>query len=382
MNPKNFASFWPAAAVAIVLLCGSGCSKQTASTPVTTPVAAQPATDSQITGQVQARIQAESALGNLPIQVQATKGVVTLSGTVNNQAARDLAANDAAQVAGVRTVVNNLVVQEAQASKPAAPAESAEQRRKAEEQARLRKERARKLRAQQEQQQQAENSPPPPPPAAEPVSQPQPAAPPPPPPPPQPVQQTVVIPAGTDLAVRISENLETGKTQANDAFHGVLVDSLMVNGVTAIPRGAAITGRVIDAKDATHFKGNSELSLDLEQVKTQNKMLALSTDPLVRKGTARGKNTAVKAGGGALLGTLVGALAGGGKGALIGAAAGAGAGAGVNAVTRGEQVKIPSETILHFKLSGPLSVTVTTMSNAQPIPSYNSGDNPQLQPRN
>ena len=34
-------------------------------------------------------------------------------------------------------------------------------------------------------------------------------------------------------------------------------------------------------------------------------------------------------------------------------------GAGVNAVTRGEQVQIPSESVLHFNLKSPLQVTVT-----------------------
>ena len=182
--------------------------------------------------------------------------------------------------------------------------------------------------------------------------------------------------------MRISEALETGKTQSNTAFHGVLTSDLIVDGVVAIPQGSSIVGRVIDAKDASHFKGNASLSLELTQVTAQSKKLTLVTDPLVREGAARGKNTAEKAGGGALLGTLIGALAGGGKGALIGAVAGAGAGAGINAVTKGQEVKIPSETILHFKLKDPAQVTVMVPAGSQGMKSYSSGSDPSLQQRN
>ena len=62
-------------------------------------------------------------------------------------------------------------------------------------------------------------------------------------------------------------------------------------------------------------------------------------------------------GGGAAAGAVIGAIAGGGKGAAIGAAAGAGAGTGVQALTKGEQIKLPSETLLEFQLKAPLTVT-------------------------
>jgi hypothetical protein len=40
----------------------------------------------------------------------------------------------------------------------------------------------------------------------------------------------------------------------------------------------------------------------------------------------------------------------GGKGAAIGAAAGGGLGAGSEIITKGDQVKVPSETLLDFTL--------------------------------
>ena len=53
------------------------------------------------------------------IEVQAANGVVTLTGDVNNDSERAAAASDAATVEGVKTVVNNLQVQQAQAAPPA-----------------------------------------------------------------------------------------------------------------------------------------------------------------------------------------------------------------------------------------------------------------------
>ena len=346
MHPKNLRYFLPLGALAAALLLSTGCNKQAAPAPqAAQPAATQPtpANDNQITAQIERQIAAENALAALPIQVQSVNGVVTLSGNVNDDAARELAAADSAQVAGVRTVVNNLVVAAAPAAPQPAPAPRHEARHKSRP-------------AQQPVQQQADNTPPPPPPPPvnPPVEQAQPA----PPPPPQPVAESLVLPIGSDIPVRISETLDSGVTKSDTPFHGAVASNLLVDGVVAIPRGSRITGRVIEAKDAAHFTGRAELSLELTQLTTQGNQIALVTQPLLQLGAARGKDTTEKAVGGALLGTLIGALAGGGKGALIGAGAGAGAGVGANAITHGQQVKIPSESVLHFVLTAPVQVTV------------------------
>ena len=63
-------------------------------------------------------------------------------------------------------------------------------------------------------------------------------------------------------------------------------------------------------------------------------------------------------GGGAALGAIIGAIAGGRKGAAIGAGVGAGTGGGVQAASKGQQVKIPSESKIDFTLKAPLTVTI------------------------
>jgi hypothetical protein len=354
-------------AVACLLLVSSlvsGCkNQQTAQPPVVR-------TDQQVTSDIQAKIQGESALAGQNIQVSVSNGVATLNGTVSDEASRALAANDSGTVDGVKTVVNNLTVQSA--TQHSAPAPAPAEPRKSEVHHDHRPV-------------QAQTNP-----ATQPQSAPQPmynaqqqqqavAPPPAPPAPPKPVTQQYTLESDTVVPVTITEALDTKTAQPNDVFHATLASDLVSNGVVVIPRGSAVMGRVVEVHEAAHFKGAALLTLELTQVTARGRQITLVTNSYSKEGAARGKNTAVKAGGGAALGAIIGAIAGGGKGAAIGAAAGAGAGTGVNAVTRGEQVQIPSETRLEFRLQSPVSVSVTTMPGArQP---YDPNSEPSLQQR-
>jgi hypothetical protein len=322
------------------LVLGAGCKKgPTPTAQEATPAAAQPApappSDQQIGSDIQAKIGAESALNGQNIQVSVANGVATLDGKVDNNASRALAAADSASVAGVRTVVNNLVVA------PARAANAAREPKRHKEVAEAAP---------------PPPPPPPPPPAQEPV---QVVAPPPPPPPPPPVAKTVTLPTGTVIPIRMTDTLDSGKTQPNTVFHGSLAGDLIIDGMVVAKSGAAVTGRVIIAKDATHFAGSSELSIELTRIDTVDHPVDVVTDAYDKQGAGRGKNTALKTGGGAAVGAILGGLLGGGKGAAIGAASGGGLGAGVNGVTKGQQVQIPTETLVTFHLQSPISVTTS-----------------------
>lgn len=323
--------------------------------------------DQQLTSSIQSKIQSESALAGQNIQVSVSNGVATLSGSVSDDASRALAGNDSGSVAGVKTVVNNLTVQSAQ-QPAAAPAPTPEPAPPA--QAEARSDRRHHDRADRDssrrqpddqQQRQAYNPPPPMPNSPPPMQQPAPQ------PPPMPVIRHVTLPAGTALPVILTEALSTKTAQPNDVFHGTLAQDLVENGVVAIPRGATVIGQVVDAKGAAHFKGESSIVLALTQVSAYGRRMDIQTDTYSQQGKARGKNTAEKTGGGALLGALIGGLAGGGKGAAIGAIAGGGAGAGVNAVTRGQEVNIPPETRIDFHLQAPVTITVNPQQQGAPI---------------
>ena len=364
------------ATLVVALSLIAGCKSKQASQ-------ATPPTDKQLTADIQQKIQTEPVLSGKNILIHVSDGVVTLSGSVPDAASRALAAADTSQVSGVKVVVNDITVappQETEAAPPAEPArESRAESRPESRPAPTRHER----RSRPSQREQA--SQPPPPPSQQTQSAPQqqqrPAYQPPmqaaaPQAPPPPVVHTVTLPAGTVVPVVLTEALSSKTAYANQTFHGTLAGNLMSNGVVAIPRGAPVLGQVIDAQGGTHFKGRSHLSIDLTQVSVDGRKIGLQTDSFSKEGKARGKNTAEKAGGGALLGAIVGALAGGGKGAAIGALAGGGAGAGVNAVTRGQEVELPSETRIDFHLQAPITLTVPNHR-----PSTPQNNEPQLQPR-
>ena len=361
------------------LLVASGCKQlipsskeaQTA-TPAAAATTPAPRSDQDVANDIQSRINAESALAGQNIQVSVNNGMATLNGTAENDASRALASADAGAVTGVRTVINNLTVTPQHAVKEA-PAPPPERRHRDREMKRD----DGAVKNQQAMVQQP--APPPPPPPQEAVRTVPPAAPP---KPPAPVSRTVTVDSGTSLPIRMADSLDSQTAQQGQVIHGTLAADIIADNMIAIPRGTSVTGRVVDAKDAAHFSGSSLLSVELTQVDLKGHSVPISTAAFSQQGKGRGKNTAMKTGGGAALGAIIGALAGGGKGAAIGAASGGGIGAGVNGVTRGEQVKIPAETLINFKLQTPITVTTSRSANGGAARTFNdNGDNPPDQPQ-
>jgi len=308
--------------------------------------------DAQITSDIQAKINADSGLTGRQLAVQTTSGSVTLSGVVDNDAQRDAAARYASSEPGVKQVVNNLQVapvmpqQTAQATPPP-PAEEPKPEHK-------RKSRKPADDSASQPQQVAEQTPPP-----APAPAPAPVTPPPPPPPPPP--QKVTIPQGTALAIRLVDPIDSEKNQVGDTFHATLNTPLTVNGDTVVPSGSDVTGHLVDVKSAGKFAGQSQVILQLDSLTSGGQTYNIQTDQYKKQGSSRGKNTAEKVGAGAGIGALIGALAGGGKGAAIGAAAGGGLGAGAQTISKSQQIKLPSETVLNFTLQQP----VTVVANSQ-----------------
>ena len=353
----------------------SGCRKQEA-----------PPSDAALTSAVGTRLAGDAAIAAEPIQSSVQTGVATLTGAVSSDAARALAANDAAQVPGVRTVVNNLTVQTAAAPPPAlpistptpeptpAPARATSDRRPRSTDVRPSRGTSTPARAREEQR--AEIAPPtavtaPIERAATPTA------------PPTPVVRNLTLPAGSVLPVRITQTLDSATTQQGEAFSGTIASDVVSEGATVLRQGTAVSGRVTAVQEAAHFKGSALLSIELTGVNPRGERVSLSTEPYTTEGKGRGKNTAIKTGGGAAVGAILGGIFGGGKGAAIGAAAGGGAGAGVNGITRGEQVQIPAESLIRFRLASPATVRV---SGASASPAANptgpdSDTNPQLNRR-
>jgi hypothetical protein len=169
----------------------------------------------------------------------------------------------------------------------------------------------------------------------------------------------VTIPAGQSILVRMIDSVDSAKNHVGDIFHASLETDLVVNGGLVARKGTDVYGRLAESKEAGHISGSAELQLELTRMVVDGRDYPLVSSDYTLQGKGRGKNTAEKVGGGAALGAIIGAIAGGGKGAAIGAGAGAGLGAGVQVLTRGQQVKVPSETLLEFRLQQPATVTPT-----------------------
>jgi hypothetical protein len=169
----------------------------------------------------------------------------------------------------------------------------------------------------------------------------------------------VTVPAGQSLLVRMIDGVDSSKNRVGDVFHASLETDLTVNDTIVARKGTDIYGRLANAQEAGHISGSAELQLELTRIVIDGKDYPVVSSDYTLQGKGRGKNTAEKVGGGAALGAIIGAIAGGGKGAAIGAGVGAGAGGAVQVLTRGQQVKVPSETLLEFRLQQPVMVTPT-----------------------
>ena len=167
---------------------------------------------------------------------------------------------------------------------------------------------------------------------------------------------SVTIPAGTRISVRTIDPIDSTRNHVGDRFQASLEEPLSVHGDVLVPKGADVYGRLEESKETGTFTGRSELELELTGIVVHGQTVPLITGEYELSGKSKGESTAKRTVGGAAIGSIIGALAGGGKGAAIGAGTGAGVGAASEIITKGDQVKIPSETLLDFTLQQ--SVTI------------------------
>jgi hypothetical protein len=165
------------------------------------------------------------------------------------------------------------------------------------------------------------------------------------------------IDPGTLISVRTRQSIDVGR-QDGRVFPGVVErdvwDDSSRLAIPAIPRGSAAELLVRSARDG-------DLILDLDSITVGGQRYAVSAGAdRVEAGSRsdNGDRAVGFIGGGAILGSIIGAIAGGGKGAAIGAAAGAGAGTVGLLTTHGREVRVPSGSVVTFRLERGLSLGV------------------------
>lgn len=284
--------------------------------------------DQSLTSAIQSKLNADDSTKSANIKVDVKNGMVTLSGDVPSSDAELEAMKVANGTPGIASVNDQMKVNTAAATPPAAPEPTPPA---------------------------ATAAPTPAPPAA---ATPTPAAadtaattPPPPAPP-----RMLTVPAGERLQVRMTDSIDSRKNTVGQTFSGTLDAPLVHGNRVVVPAGAPVTVLLTDASSAGRIRGSSNLQVRVTSITAGGRQYDVNSDVYEEAGKGKGKQTAIRSGIGAAAGALIGGLAGGGKGAAIGAGAGGGAGLGYQFFTHGSQVKIPSESVVTFRLAAPLSI--------------------------
>ncbi len=264
--------------------------------------------DETVSQDIQKKAAADPQAKDSQVTVEAKQGKVTLKGKARTQAARQQVEKIAKEQSGVTGVNDEIAVDEKFTPEPRTLGEQVQQA--------------------------AERTPVPPP-------------------PPKPI----VVPAGTALTIRLSQPVGSKTSQPGTPFTGSVSTPITIDGKTAIPAGADVTGIVKNAKKAGKFKGAGVLSMHLDSITVRGHQYNIVTASFDQTSKGKGKRTAGAVAGGAGAGAAIGGLAGGGKGAGIGALIGATAGT-IGAATTGNSrdIEFPAESALSFELAQPLTL--------------------------
>ena len=173
-------------------------------------------------------------------------------------------------------------------------------------------------------------------------------------------KKRITVPAGTRILIRTVDAIDSSKQKTGFRFTATLETNLQAEDKVIAPRGTTVYGRLAQASSAGRMSGSSELTLELTDIVINGTAYPLLTSTYEVKGKGEGSKTAKKVVGGAGLGALIGGIAGGGKGAGIGAAAGAATGTAVAASKKGQQLQIPSESLLEFRIEQPVALPVAS----------------------
>lgn len=168
----------------------------------------------------------------------------------------------------------------------------------------------------------------------------------------------VTVPAGTRILIRTIDSLDSSKQKTGYRFTASLETNLQAEDMVVATRGSTVYGRLVDASSAGRMSGSSQLTLELTDIVINGTAHPLLTSTFEVKGKGEGKKTAGKVLGGTGLGAIIGGIAGGGTGAAIGALAGAAGGTALAGSKKGEQLQIPSESLLEFRLEQPVSLPI------------------------
>jgi len=169
-----------------------------------------------------------------------------------------------------------------------------------------------------------------------------------------------VVPAGTQLRVRLNDTISSKESRAGDRFTATVVNPSRYE-------EGRISGHIRSIKKSGRVKGRTTMSLAFDTIRLPNGRSGALRAEVVRiydsdsakkvdeegrvESGGRGKQTLKRGGIGAVAGAVIGGVAGGGKGAAIGTIVGGAAGAGSIAVQGSKELKIERGTEMLIKVN-------------------------------
>jgi len=157
-----------------------------------------------------------------------------------------------------------------------------------------------------------------------------------------------IVPAGTELEIRLTGPLSSKQAKAGQEFQAVLNKDVQVNGAAVLKAGTPIKGQVVSVDSAGRAQSRGKMSIHLVGLNANGQAVALETNTLKFEAEGTGKKTGRRLLGGAGVGAAIGAIADGGSGAWKGAAIGAGVGGAATLLTKGNEVEFPAEQLFSF----------------------------------
>jgi hypothetical protein len=158
----------------------------------------------------------------------------------------------------------------------------------------------------------------------------------------------IVVPAGTRLVIRTTDTIDSSQHSAGHRFRGQLEGALVVDGVTVVPRGSFVHGRLSQASQGGRVAGSSELAAEFTDIMIDDQLLPIVTGTLAAQTSGEAGRTVRRTARNAAVGGLIGGSSGARTGAVVGASAAL--------LTSGASINIPRGTILETTLSAPLTV--------------------------
>jgi hypothetical protein len=152
---------------------------------------------------------------------------------------------------------------------------------------------------------------------------------------------TIVVPAGTALALSMTTPLTTKTAVAGSQFSATVAEDVVMDGQVVIPAGATVDGHVLVAQRSGKASGRAYMQLAYDNLSFGGKTYSVESVGDTVWGKGGGSKDAKMIGGGAAAGAILGGILGGSAGSAVkGAVIGGAAGTGASLLTRGPDLEL------------------------------------------